>query len=454
MLLSPWPFFLCRQGVIPILVIMNNRLMTSILVLAAFIFGCGTESLPPDSIAERYVKLALNVNLYKTDYLDAYFGPPEWRPRKADSSGIFPYGELHAEAAALIKALDDGTARNADTLQRIRLDNLRRDLRSLDGMIEILHGKKMSFDEESQALYGLIAPSPGKACYDSILNSLDTLLPGPGEVSARLTEFRRRFIIPPDKIDTLVKIALTECRRKTAEHIPLPPGDTFVIEYVGRKPWGAYNWYQGDFRGLMQIDTSRPLYVTALFGLVAHEGYPGHHLANVLREKELLRERHWLEYSIVPLYYPGALVDEGSANYAAGLVFSPEEEAEFVATILCPPAGIDPTEVKRFFEIREMKKRLDYAWIDAARSYLDGAATKEETIAWIIHYCLKTPEEAASSIAFFETFRSYAITYRTGEGLVEAYVEGSGGTMVDPAVRWDRFRRLLLNPSALWGATR
>ncbi|MDD4052573.1 MAG: hypothetical protein PHR28_11840 [candidate division Zixibacteria bacterium] len=427
---------------------MNNRLLMPIVVLAALLTGCGRETVSPDAIAERYVKLALNVNQYKTDYLDAYFGPPEWQPQRSDSSAVFPYPELHAEATALLTAVD--TAPTADTIQQIRLGNLRRQLRSLDAMIEILHGKKMSFDEESQALYGVVAPSPGKACYDSILNRLDTLLPGVGDVAARMTDFRSRFIILADKIDTLVKIALTECRRKTAEHIPLPPGDTFVIEYVGGKPWGGYNWYQGNFHGLMQIDTSRPLYVTSLFGLVAHEGYPGHHLANVLREKELLRDRHWMEYSVVPLYHPGALVDEGSANYAAGLIFSPEEQAEFVATVLCPTAGINPAEVKRYFDIQALRKRLDYAWIDAARAYLDGSATKDETIAWLTHYCLRTPQEAASSIAFFETFRSYAITYAAGEDLVKAYVEGSGETVVDPATCWDRFRRLLLDSSPLW----
>ena len=34
-----------------------------------------------DTIAERYVKLVLEVGLYDPDLVDAYFGPPDWADR-------------------------------------------------------------------------------------------------------------------------------------------------------------------------------------------------------------------------------------------------------------------------------------------------------------------------------------------------------------------------------------
>ena len=38
----------------------------------------------------------------------------------------------------------------------------------------------------------------------------------------------------------------------------LPEGEAFVLELVTGNPWGAYNWYQGNLQGLIQVETSRP----------------------------------------------------------------------------------------------------------------------------------------------------------------------------------------------------
>ena len=37
-----------------------------------------------NEIAEKYVKLVLEIGLYKADYIDAYYGPKEWKPNKSD----------------------------------------------------------------------------------------------------------------------------------------------------------------------------------------------------------------------------------------------------------------------------------------------------------------------------------------------------------------------------------
>ena len=37
------------------------------------------ESRSMDTIAEEYVKLVLAVGQHDTDYVDAYYGPPEWK---------------------------------------------------------------------------------------------------------------------------------------------------------------------------------------------------------------------------------------------------------------------------------------------------------------------------------------------------------------------------------------
>ena len=41
-----------------------------------------------DDIAESYVKLVLEIGLYEPDYVDTYFGPPEWQPPEDESDLI------------------------------------------------------------------------------------------------------------------------------------------------------------------------------------------------------------------------------------------------------------------------------------------------------------------------------------------------------------------------------
>ena len=65
-----------------------NKLL-SIIILAGLIFISCTENkekiIPTDlelkmnTIAENYVKLVLNIGQYDADFVDAYYGPEEWR---------------------------------------------------------------------------------------------------------------------------------------------------------------------------------------------------------------------------------------------------------------------------------------------------------------------------------------------------------------------------------------
>lgn len=77
-------------------------------------------------------------------------------------------------------------------------------------------------------------------------------------------------------------------------------------------------------------------------GLGCHEGYPGHHVWNVLVENELLVGKGWVEFSIFPLFSPYGLIAEGSANFGIDLAFPGVENIEYAREILFPLAGLDP----------------------------------------------------------------------------------------------------------------
>ena len=74
------------------------------------------------------------------------------------------------------------------------------------------------------------------------------MLPGDEPLGERVEAFNNQFAIPPHKLPAVFEAAMAECRQRTLEHIDLPEGESFTIEYVNDKPWSGYNWYQGNAR--------------------------------------------------------------------------------------------------------------------------------------------------------------------------------------------------------------
>ena len=250
----------------------------------------------------------------------------------------------------------------------------------------------------------------------------------------------------PEKLGGVFASAITEARKRTGGHIPLPAGETFRVEYVKDKPWSGYNWYQGNYYSLIQVNTDLPVFIDRALDLACHEGYPGHHVYNVLLEQNLLRKNGWIEFSIYPLFSPESLIAEGSANYGIDLAFPAKERIEFEKSVLFPLAGLDPSRAARYYEIHELAAKLSYAGNEAARHYLDGDWSVDKTQAWLEKYSLMEPDRARQRLRFIEKYRSYVINYNLGLDLVRTYVDARVGTAANPERRWKEFAALLSLP--------
>jgi hypothetical protein len=419
-------------------------------VLAAA--ACATAPAPSDTLpamndaARRYVRLVLAVGQHDKDYVDAFYGPAEWR--KEAESGKRPLAAIAADAAALIAGLQ-ATPEPADEMLRLRRHYLIRQMQALATRVEMLGGKRLSFDEESRALYDATAPVNTEEHFRAVRDELDRALPG-ADGAATLLEryeaFRRDFTIPKEKVDAVFRTAVGECRDRTRPHIELPPGESFTIEYVTGKTWSAYNWYQGGYKSLIQVNTDLPITIDRAIDLACHEGYPGHHAYNVLLEKHLVRDRGWVEYSVYPLFSPQSLIAEGSANYGIEVAFPGRERTDYERTTLYPLAGLDPARAEEYSRVRDIVDRLAYAGNEAARRYLNGEIDGKEAARWLAEYALYPRDRAEQRVRFIDQYRSYVINYNLGKDLVRRYVEAKGGTPDNPARRWEVFEDLLSSP--------
>ena len=400
-----------------------------------------------NTIAEQYVKLVLAVGQHDADYVDAFSGPEEWLEdaRKQKSS----LDKILASARELATQLQSVIFPGGDPMLKLRHQYLTRQLASLIARAEMLRGRKFSFDEESKALYDAVAPTYADDHYRQILGKLDHLLPGnggAGNVQQRYDKFRSDFIIPPEKLDSVFQAAVEECRKRTQQHIPLPANESFTVEYVTNKSWSGYNWYKGNSFSLIQMNTDLPIYIDRAIDLGAHEGYPGHHVYNVLLEKNLLRGRGWIEFSVYALFSPQSLIAEGTANYGREVVFTRDERLDFERRILFPLGGLDVSQVERYYAIHELMEQLAYADNDIARRYLDGIVGREEAEKWLVDFKLLAPERAAQRVRFIDQYRSYVINYNLGQDLVKQYIESRGGTADNPVKRWKEFADLISSP--------
>ncbi len=396
-----------------------------------------------DGIAEPYVKLVLAVGQHDADYVDAFYGPPEWKTEAERRT--MPLADVQAEASRLVADIPDlSAADRVDELAVLRRDFLKRQLEAVLARVRMLQGAKLSFDEESQALYDAVAPTHPESYFADTLEAIDRELPGPGPLAERYEAFRQRFVIPPDRLSALFDRAIAEGRRRTLQHVALPPDEHFTVEYVKNKPWSGYNWYQGGYRSLIQVNTDLPIYIDRAVDLACHEGYPGHHVYNVLLERHLVEERGWTEFTIYPLFSPQSLIAEGTANFGIDVALPGDERLAFERDVLFPLAGLDPSQAGRYASVRSLVDRLSYAGNEAARRYLNGDIDRAAAAAWLTKNAMSSPKASEQRTRFFDTYRSYVINYNLGKDLVRRYIETKAGSA--PERRWEEFVRLLASP--------
>src|SRR5688500_4849421 len=114
-------------------------LVTSACCAVLLAFGEPQKPTDMDDSAEGYVKLVLAVGLHDADYVDAYYGPPEWRPAEKDRQ---PLDALATRAAALAAGLARA-AQPAEEVAQLRRKYLERQLSSVSARLRMLKGERL-----------------------------------------------------------------------------------------------------------------------------------------------------------------------------------------------------------------------------------------------------------------------------------------------------------------------
>lgn len=413
------------------------------MMLALALAACAPRQAEPDlnPLAERYVRLALEIGAHEDGYIDAYYGPEEWKTEA--ESNARSTADLKQLADGLLAEINGALESARDPLVQRRARTLAAYVSSARFRLDMIDGARAPFAEEAERLFALRPELRPLESYDPVLQRIEQLVPGPGPLATRVQAFRDRYIVPADRLRAVMEAAIAECRRRTAEHIALAENEHFTLEFVTGKSWSGYNYYQGDNQSLIQVNTDLPVTIDRAVDLGCHEGYPGHHVQGMAAER-LYREQGWVEFSVLPLYSPLGPLNEGGGNYGVDLAFPGGEQLAFEKTTLYPLAGLDPATADARVALAEALSGLAGARLTIAQMYLDGEIDRARAVELAQRYQLISRERAEQSLDFTDQYRSYVINYATGEDVVRIFVERAGA---DQAARWRAYESILNQPT-------
>ena len=371
-----------------------------------------------DPWTRDYAHLGLRMERLAPGTVDAWIGPPEWR------------AAVEAEPAPTAEALRAGAEALLDLLPSMgypapRAAYLQRQVTALHAQARTLAGERIGLVEQARLYFDIDVRRVPEDTFAAAHETLDQLLPGTGSLVERRAAWRRRYEIPTEHVLPLIDRIAVEARRRTVMRLPLPREERIEVRLAHDQPWGAYNWYLGQARSLIEINTDLPRQVDGLVDYLAHEGYPGHHTEHALREAWQYRGQGQGEYAIQLINTPESLISEAIATCAAELSF-PEVRTwpgwrkkscpSSIWRWTCPPAG----------RIRQAGEALAGVSGNAAFLLHEDGRPPDEVAAYVERWALRTPEEARHHLGFLASplWRVYIFTYQYGHALLAPLLRG------------------------------
>ena len=379
-----------------------------------------------DPLVEEYIRVGLSIGRHIDGFVDAYYGPPELSddaarsPLEAPSSLVERTRRLLGDLAA-DRDLDAGRRRW-----------LRAQALGLHTTARKLSGEAIAYLDEIESCYGVRARFVPEDEFVVAHKRLDAALPGTGDLRERYISWREAQVVPVDVLGRAVASLAEEFRSRTANIFGLPEGEHVDFELVEDKPWGGFNYYLGDLRSRVAINTDLPVLSLSLGSLVSHEAYPGHHTEHCRKEVGLVRRQRHLEETIFLVGTPQCLLAEGLADLGLEVITGRRPEP-VVAEHLAPLKV--PYDADLAGELGEAAQALRAVRGNAAIMIHDRGASADETTDYVSRFGLVPRPRAAKAVQFIldPTWRAYEFCYIDGLRLCRQFVGGDAG----------RFERLI-----------
>jgi hypothetical protein len=390
----------------------------------------------------EYLRLGLAFDRIEEGFVDAYTADPRLRQEVENAPKPEPR-ELARTAARLRAELPNAGL----TAQRSEFIDAH--LRALECSGRKFAGDDIGFIDEVRAYFDVEIAPGDPADYQEAHRRIDEVLGGSGPLAERMAAHRKADEIPPDKLEACVEAFSGALRELVRARYPLPDHEHITYEVVGDKPWSGFNYYLGNYRSTVAINSDLRQHMANLPRLISHESYPGHHTEHCRKEAGLVAAGQ-AEQTIFLVNTPQCLMAEGLADLALRSIVGPgwgRWAQEIYADLGLRFDG------ERAERLAEASGQLLGVRQDAALMLHDQGKDADDVAAFLERWSLTTPDRARQSLRFLSSplWRAYISTYVEGYRLLGGWLDRA----TDEVDRADRFRRLLdepLIPSALRAA--
>jgi hypothetical protein len=362
------------------------------------------------AVAARYLSLVQDLARHDPSLVDHWLTEPP-----APAAARRPVFTIGRDIDALLDESERAVLVTTGAT-RVRATHIQSQLKALSLAARRLLGESLPFDAEAALGLGVNAE---RADLEQVLRARDALdaeLPGAGALAERVSAFRRRFVVPDARRETVMRLALDQCRAATAEAMPLPADESIDLALVAGLPWDAHARYLGRHQTRIEVNADRPLDLARALHLACHEGYAGHHAQYIWTADELVTARGWREYALVPGFGPKLALAEGAAEAGASLAMPYERRVAVYRDHLAPAAGLRTTDVDRLARVEVHLTAIEQMIGDIARDYLDNQIHTSDAIGRLSQEALVADPEGF--VMFIERRRTRVLAYSAGRRAV------------------------------------
>jgi len=275
----------------------------------------------PDTIGEEYIRLGFQIDQVlkaaKGDDLiivDNYFGPPEFK-----SETIAVDGD---ELRRAIRTLEGRVRKQIK--EEPRRTFLLKQLAAMDLLVRFALDDLISFQERVETGLDVNVVTVPSERIDELTEVVTRALSKKvlkGDLTSMATSWRKQAMATGSEIIPLAEELAEQARQATQRLLfDLPDSESLEFRAVPDAPWSAYNYYQGQFRSLIEINIKLPQSKYGVWGWVTHETYPGHHTQLLQQELGYQRGTRHLEACIAIINTPECTVAEGLAEAGIDLL--------------------------------------------------------------------------------------------------------------------------------------
>ncbi|MFX0030575.1 MAG: hypothetical protein ACFE8B_15290, partial [Candidatus Hermodarchaeota archaeon] len=307
--------------------------------------------------------------------------------------------------------------------------------------LEVLNGYEIPFLEKVNRLYDIKPELIDDSVFYKIAHELDSIYEGTGGLAERMESIQKQRAVPEDKIEEIFKKACEIVRGRTIELFPglLPGEEEFSVKAVKNEPWGAYNWYLGNYKSRIDVNTDIPNAWNRILLTAAHEGYPGHHTEHVVKEKLLYIEEQRFEHSILLINTPECVIAEGIGNTGLDVLFTVPEQVKIGLEEFCQNPKKEYSLDALIAENEATKNLMALMNNLAIRAHVDDWSD-DQLVEYGLDFGFVIEERLRQNLMFIRSplWSTYVFNYFIGEMLIKKKF----GDRPSP----DDFKKLLTQP--------